>query len=275
VLSLGSASSIKRAFDLVDLTEGAVEGKTFAILYPHQLKQYTRGLKSAQKTPAALVPHTSKNAGQKCGSQSKYVSFFCTLPEIRHVYLLFIDSKRQKRKLRGSNVAGEWKAKAKKERQDISHDGYIKGRQDAEEGLEQEKEEMYHAGYIQGQEDGAEELEEERQKIFESGYITGRQEEADESIGKGKEFSQKVCNGLIVQKSTEIVFIQLLQDLLGDSNEPVHLHELKKDDVYLKLLVKKEHEAGDSLSMEDLESIQDQPEWITKPGFHIGSYWLG
>jgi len=195
---------------------------------------------------------------------------FCTLQEIRRVYLVFIDSKRQKRKLRQSNVEGEWKAKAEKEREDISYSGYIKGRQDAEEGLEQEKEESYQAGYIQGQEDGAEELEEERQKIFESGYITGRQEEADESIGKGKESAQKVCNGLIVQKYTEIVFIQLLQDLLGDDNEPVHLHELKKDDAYLKLLVKKEHEAGDSLSMEDLESMQDQPEWITKPGFHIG-----
>ena len=123
------------------------------------------------------------------------------------MYSLFIDSKRQKRKVRGSNTAGKWKAKAEKERQDITYDGYTKGRQDAEEELEKEKEEMYRAVYIQGREDGEEELEEERQKIFNSGYITGRQEEADESIGKGKEFAQMVCNGLIMQKSTEIIFI--------------------------------------------------------------------
>jgi hypothetical protein len=43
-----------------------------------------------------------------------------------------------------------------------------------------------------------------------------------------------------------------------------------KDNVYLEILVKKEHEIGDSLSKKDLKSMQDQPKWITEPGFHIG-----
>jgi len=74
----------------------------------------------------------------------------------------------------------------------------------------------------------------------------------------------------LCKKSAEIVFIQLLQEFFGYSNMPVHLHELKKDNVYLELLVKKEHEVDNSLSMEDLKSMQDQSKLITKPGFHIG-----